>query len=322
MFCNGLPGSLLTLEVQIVFWNMIDLDKYSTTVQLVTLYKLGGMPPRLFDSLLRHFGSIERILRADSGTLMAVAGMSAEAANNIAIATEQLDLAEDYCTRLKERDITITTRFDEIYPPLLFELNDPPPLLYVRGKLPALENKSVAIVGTSKAGNKGIELAARLARELVAKEVRLIASLHTGIAAAAHLASANAEVSSFAVLNGGLDNLDLAEEMPVAIDIAQRGGIVSEFPPEAETDPDNYQAANRLIAGMAQAVVVIEVYHDSEATLDLIKCCSEIGKLTFLMVDPKIGALADEESLKAAATHGAIPMVGWDKVEDIVNSLV
>ena len=69
-------------------------------------------------------------------------------------------------------------------------------------------------------------------------------------------------------------------------------------------------------------MVVTELYKDSIETLDLLKCCSQIGKLAFILIDPRHGALTDQDGFEQAVTYGAIPMVGLDKVDDIIQSLV
>lgn len=300
-----------------------NVNEYSATVQLLALCRFGGVGPRLFEALLQRYGSIQRILTADSGSLMAISGMTTRVANDISRSHKHLDEAGDYQAALNRRDILVISQLDDSYPSLLMELNDPPPLLYVRGKLPGRDRKTVAVVGTSNATNAGIQLTVALGKAFAQAGVQVISSLRRGIAAAAHLGSrAGNGGGSFSVLGSGFDHIDPPEHAPVAIDIAQDGGVISEYPPEREPDADAYTASNRLVVGLAQAVVVTEVYSDSACTLDLLKFCSEIGKLLFLMVDPEPGALADEGSLDKAVRYGAIPIVGWERIDDIIRSLV
>ena len=220
------------------------------------------------------------------------------------------------------RDIALLTRFDEAYGHLLSELNDPPALLYVRGSGIDPSHRSIAVAGTSSASIEGIELTSHLVKELVKREVQIVSSLRGGIAAAAHLAARGAGGRSFAVIDSGIDKVDQREGIPLAIDIVQSGGVISEYPPEVVAGPKSVAESNRLIVGLAQAVVVTEVYAASERTLDLLRACNDIGKLAFIMIDPRHGALADAESLAKAHDFGAIPIEGRDKVDDIVKSLV
>ena len=312
----------LTSDCNCVDYGMNSTTKYSSAVQVLALCKFAGVQPRLLQALLQHFGNLERIIRADSGKLMVIDGMTAEAANKITKSAKFLSEAQGYHEDLTGRDITVTTRFDNDYPDLLFELNDPPPLLYVRGRLPDKAKKSVALVGSSKATNEGIELTVKLTRSFAAAGVQVISSLDSGIGAAAHVGSKTAEGISFSVLESGIDQLDLTEAVPLAVDIVEHGGVISEYAPEEKFHEGNHVSANRLIVGLSQAVVVTQVYHDSKRTLDLLTCCGQIGKLAYVMIDPRHGALADEDSLSKAVSCGAIPMVGLDKVDDIIKSLV
>ncbi|MEA2030079.1 MAG: DNA-processing protein DprA, partial [candidate division Zixibacteria bacterium] len=116
--------------------------------------------------------------------------------------------------------------------------------------------------------------------------------------------------------------LDLSEQMPLAIDIAQNGGVISEYSPEEISRPDNLSNTNRLLSGLSHAVVFTELYSDSNQTLDLLSFCHDIGKLAFLMVDPQYGALSDETTLATASRQGLITIVGFDKIDNIIKALV
>lgn len=301
---------------------MTDALNATAAAKTISLTRFAGVQPRAFEALLRHFGNVDRILHADSGTLMAVGGMSTDLANRISSASKSLSEAQAYVDDLHSRDIRTISRFDDDYPSLLFELNDPPPLLYLRGQLPDTDQKTVAIVGADNATNNGIELTVKLASMFIEAGVQLVSSLNLGIDAAVHLGARRVNGNSYTVLETGFDHIFPEEHMSLAIDIAQHGGAITECPPECEYSPDRYIDANRLIVALAHAVVVTEVYRDSARMLDLLSCCSQIGKLLFLMVDPGPGALVDEDSLNKAVSFGAIPMVGWDKVNDMVNALV
>ncbi len=294
----------------------------NVTHTVLALNKFAGVGPRLFEALLHRYGSLERIVRADSGSLMTIEGMSAPDANRITKATGFLAEAAEYRTALADRDIQVETRFGDSYPERFFELNDPPPLLYVRGRMPDNGKKVLTVAGTQAATNEGIELTVHLAGACAAAGVQVVSTLKKGIGAAAHLGARAADGSSYAVIDSGFDQIDATEEIPLAIDIIQSGGILSEYPPEKHLERDSYQAANRLLAGLVQAVVITEVYKGSNRTWDLLSCCSQIGKMAFVLIDPRHGAHADKESLDRAVSCGAILMVGLDKIDDIIKSLV
>lgn len=294
----------------------------TATAWMLALTRYAGVKPRLMDVLLRRFGDPEMICRVGTAALESIEGLSPETATAIAACVENTAAAEEYLVQLSNRGIEVRSCLEPTYPSSLFELNDPPSLLYFRGQLPDRSARTVALCGTGAPGQEGIELTTRLARMMASAGVQVVSGLDGGISAAAHLGTRAAEGSSFAISSFGFDDAALAEQMPVAIDVVQAGGVIGELAPDDSAGEEPFRAANRIVAAMAQAVVVTEFYTESAHTLDLLDCCRQIGKLTFIMIDDRWGALADETSLARAVEGGAIPMVGWDKVHDIIKSLV
>jgi len=289
---------------------------------LLALSRFAGIGPRQIGALLQRYGQPANVLQADRASLSAIEGMTDVLAERIKDSDRYLNEAAEFRDQLARRDIKLHTRLEDSYPRRLFELNDPPPLLYGRGRMPDIAKKSVAIVGAERATNQGIELTVALARQSAEAGVEVISSLRRGIAAAAHVGAKAGGGASFAVISGGFDHIDPTDQMPLAIDVATTGGVISEQSPEVKPAGDAYRASNRLLVGLAQAVVVTELYRDSATTLDLLSFCNETGKLTFVLIDPRHGALTDEVSLSEAVKCGAITMVGLDKIGDIIVALV
>ena len=301
---------------------MIDISQYSDAVRLLALTHFCGVTPRMYDALLRRFGTVEALFGLDRSLLLSIDGLTAGQADLLEQAEKKLEPAALLAQQLSDRDIRLLTQFEPEYGHLLTELNDPPPLLYVRGRFLAPEVKSVAVVGSSRPGSDGIALTSELVRELIERGVQVVSTLRGGIDSAVHLTAAANNGRSFAVLDCGVDKVEPKEGMPVAIDIVRDGGVISEYHPDMSGKDVPVNEANRLVIGMAQAVIVTEMYSDSSQTLDLVQACREIGKLLFFMINPDIGALADEASLSRAIECGAIPIDGLDKIDDIVRSLV
>ena len=293
-----------------------------TIISVLALCHFSAVQPRLLEVLITHFGYIDRILKADAGSLMSIPGMTADIANGVADASSRIAEAKEYLAKLHQDDIKVVSRFDDTYPQRLFELNDPPALVYYRGVLPDDSGKVAALAGAEKASNEGIELTVEMGRQLAGAGVQVVTSLNPGIDSAAHIGAKAGAGKSFSVLQSGLDKLHPEDNHPLAIDIIVGGGLLSEYPPQQEYQRDNYRSSNRIIAALSQAVVVTELYKDSNKALDLLKCCSQIGKLAFILIDPRHGALTDKEGFDQAVTYGAIPMVGLNKVDDIIQSLV
>ncbi|MBI5266135.1 MAG: DNA-processing protein DprA, partial [candidate division Zixibacteria bacterium] len=274
------------------------------------------------DALLRHFGRIEAIFEADRTSLAAIEGLAPAVIQSILSSHNRLEESQTYVESLRERDILITSRFDAGYPHQLFELNDPPVMLFCRGHLPIADKKTIAFMGADAATAEGIEMTSRLARLFAKAEVQVVSALSGGISAAAHLAAKSVGFPSFAVVDAGFDSIVGTVEMALAIDIASTGGLVAEYVPDAPPAKDALAQSNRLMVGLANAVIFTELYADSARAQDMLEFCNQNGKLTFFFVDPALGALADERSLQRAVENGAILITGYDMIPDIIRSLV
>lgn len=167
--------------------------------------------------------------------------------------------AERECGRARELGVRIVGRDEAAYPALLRETYDPPPILWVRGRLEEGEGASaVAVVGSRAAPAEGLTLARELSRDLAAAGVTVVSGLARGIDTAAHLGALDARGRTVAVLGSGLDCLYPPENRRLAEDVADRGALVSEFPLGTSPYPGNFPRRNRVIAGWVRAVVVVE----------------------------------------------------------------
>jgi DNA processing protein len=167
--------------------------------------------------------------------------------------------AEDERGRCAQAGIAVIGRDDAAYPGHLRQVYDPPPVLYVRGSMRPDEGpKSVAIVGSRAATPHGRALARSMARELAGAGATVVSGLARGIDAAAHRGALDAGGRTVAVLGSGLDHVYPPENAPLAVAIAERGAVVSEFPLGTVPYPGHFPRRNRIIAGWSQAVVVVE----------------------------------------------------------------
>jgi DNA processing protein len=153
------------------------------------------------------------------------------------------------------------------YPRLLAEISGRPSILYVRGTLLPVDDASVAIVGTRRATPYGRQAAELVARELAEAGVTVISGLARGVDGVAHLAALEAGGRTIAVLGSGADVIYPSEHRKLAERIVEAGAIVTEQPPGAKPDAPNFPARNRIISGMALAVVVIEAAMRSGALI-------------------------------------------------------
>lgn len=142
------------------------------------------------------------------------------------------------------------------YPTQLAETADPPPLFWARGDLSLLARPQLAIVGARNASSLGARMARRLAGELGEAGYVITSGLARGIDRAAHLAALDS--GTIAVLGGGVDVIYPTENADIAEEIGQKGLCLSEQPMGLQPLARHFPARNRIISGLARAVIVIE----------------------------------------------------------------
>ncbi len=146
---------------------------------------------------------------------------------------------------------------DERYPDILTEINDPPPLLYVKGKAEILKNFSIAIVGSRRATSYGKMVAKQLARDLAMLAITIISGLAYGIDSAAHSGALNVG-NTVAVLGNGIDIVYPSSNKRLFDEIVKNGCLVSEFPFGTRPQKWTFPKRNRIIVGLSRGVVVVE----------------------------------------------------------------
>lgn len=147
---------------------------------------------------------------------------------------------------------------DELYPPLLREIADPPLVLCAIGDISLLQLEQIAIVGSRKATPLGLETTRHIAAQLAAQGVVITSGLAIGIDTAAHLGAISVEGHTVAVLANGLANIYPLSNRLLAEKIANCGLLISEQPPWVQPKPYLFPLRNRLISGLSLGVLVVQ----------------------------------------------------------------
>lgn len=244
----------------------------------LALRMAAGVGTRKAGRLVEIFRTPQAIFRASKAELEE-AGLSAAVAQSVASgsAFNEAVLQHEKVTELGVVLVPIT---DAAYPSRLREIFDPPPLLYARGRLELLGHLMLAVVGTRRPTNYGVQVAARLSKDLSVAGLTISSGMARGIDTAAHRAVLEAGGDTIAVLGCGVDEVYPSENRKLAESLYEKGLVISEFPMGAPPFPQNFPVRNRIISGMSAGVLVVEGGEYSGSTITA-KLASEQNREMF-----------------------------------------
>ena len=164
---------------------------------------------------------------------------------------------------LEQKNNSVLTFNDAVYPSLLKEIADPPPLLFIKGNPAILSHQQIAIVGSRNPSKLGIETATAFAHTLSLNGFVITSGLALGIDAASHQGALSANGYTIAVAGTGLDRVYPARHLDLATQIVNTGAMVSEFPPGTLAKANHFPRRNRIISGLSQGLLVVEAARES-----------------------------------------------------------
>jgi len=216
-------------------------------------------------TLMDAFGDVQTAWRAGEDQLLA-SGLSPRIVENLIQMRADLDL-ELVWERLQAQGIRVMTWEDPDYPRRLMEIDQPPPVLYALGDLVDADTWSIAVVGSRRITSYGRQVTEDIAASLARNGITVVSGLARGVDAVAHQAALRAGGRTLAVLGSGVDRIYPPEHRQLAEQIVSQGAILSDYPPGTPPDASNFPPRNRIIAGLAQATVVVEAGERSGALI-------------------------------------------------------
>jgi DNA processing protein len=229
------------------------------------LHLVEGIGPILTKRLVEHFGGIAAVLAAPPHRLEAVEGIGRERAERIARADPQA--AEQEIDRAAAQGVRIIGYADADYPAALRNIADPPPCLYVRGRIEPEDAVALGIVGARHCTVYGAEQAERFAALAAQAGMTVVSGMALGIDTAAHRGALQAQGRTIAVLGCGMCHLYPPRSGELAEQIAASGALLSDFPMETPPVEHNFPRRNRIIAGLSLGVLVVEASQRSGALI-------------------------------------------------------
>ena len=231
-------------------------DKSLYRVALTQIKGVGVMHAR---NLMEVVGDEEAIFREEARKLESIPRITRRLIQEIRD-PEVLRRAEKELEFVTKNNLRLLFYTDEDYPRRLTTCVDAPILLYVKGKVDFNREKVIAIVGTRNETRYGQDFCRTFVRDLAARlpGIQIVSGLAYGIDIHAHRAALQNGLSTVGVLGHGLDRIYPSMHRATAIEMLQQGALLTEFPSGTNPDRHNFVKRNRIVAGMTDAVIVVE----------------------------------------------------------------
>ncbi|WP_316800707.1 DNA-processing protein DprA [Pedobacter frigidisoli] len=228
-----------------------------STLHKIALTFIKFIGPVSAKSLLAYCGSAEQVFSASRKQLLQIPGIGERTVDAI-LNTDALKRAEKELAFVEKHGIEVLFYTDPNYPQRLKNCSDAPVLLYFKGTVNFNHPRIVSIVGTRNATEYGKMLCKQLCEVLTPYNVLIISGLAYGIDVATHKECLRNQISTVGVLGHGLDRLYPQVHRSVSQKMVLNGGLLSEFPTQTNPDRQNFPKRNRIIAGIADATIVVE----------------------------------------------------------------
>ncbi len=231
----------------------------------VAFNHIPGLGRVKFSLLEKYFGNIEKAWKATSSDIKS-SGLDPKTVSTIVTHRDTISPDLEY-EKLQKLNIKAFTWHDSEYPERLKEIDDRPPVIYIKGNLIAEDAWSIAVVGTRRATVYGRQVTDEIVTDLSRRKITIISGLARGIDTVAHKAALEAGGRTIAIFGCGLDLVYPADNLNLARRIIEQGALVSEYPLGTQPRADNFPRRNRIMSGMSLGVLVIEAGEQSGALI-------------------------------------------------------
>jgi DNA processing protein len=226
------------------------------------LSNISGIGAVKIDQLLQNYHCAEEIYRSDKKELI-IKSCLKEKEIEALISSKDKDKISSSYEKLEQKGIQFIPKMDIRYPSRLKHIYGAPFALYVKGKLPGEEEKTLAMVGARECSIYGKEISKYLAGAIAKEGIAIISGLARGIDSYAHLGALNGGGSTYGILGCGIDICYPKENLPLYIDMQKEGGVISEYAPGLQPLACNFPMRNRIISGLSDGILVIEAREKS-----------------------------------------------------------
>jgi len=282
----------------------------------LALHCIPGIGSVTIRQLIAYCGSAEAVWHRRKKQLLSIPGVGPATYTLLNHKKEAFDRAEQIVRKSSGDGSKIIFHSDEEFPSRLRHICDAPSLLFMKGKGNLNPDRTLAIVGTRQATGYGLDQTHQLLTGLANYDPQIISGLAYGIDIRAHRTALNQSLSTVAVLAGGLDYIYPADHEIIARRMTEKGALLSEHPPGTMPEAHRFPARNRIIAGMADGVLVTEA-RDKGGALITARLANDYNREVFALPG----------SVNAASSAGCHLLIKRNQAhlitscEDIINIL-
>lgn len=225
----------------------------------IAISLIPGIGPLTARNLIAYVGSVEGVFQEKEKNLMKIPGIGEVNAQRV-VRQDVLEQARREVEFIQKNRIRTFFYLDNDYPTRLKNCSDSPIILYFKGNADLNQQRIISVVGTRNATNYGKEICDELIRNLSERNypVVVISGLAYGIDVQAHKACLKYDIPTIAVFAHGLDKIYPSLHAPIAARMIENGGLITDFVSGINIDRQNFLRRNRIIAGLADATVVVE----------------------------------------------------------------
>jgi DNA processing protein len=228
----------------------------------VALTLLEGIGHGYAKSLLAYCGSARTVFETNKATLLKIPGIGEYAAGSVMNNKQALKEAEKELRFISENQVVPLFYTDPAYPQRLKYCNDSPILLYYKGNADLNATKIISIVGTRLPTHYGIEQTEKFINELRGSGILVVSGLAYGIDILSHKKALENDLDTIGVVAHGHDQFYPKLHEPIARKMYKQGGILTDFKSGTNPDAVNFPKRNRIVAGMCDALIVMESKRD------------------------------------------------------------
>lgn len=256
-------------------------------LSLLALHFISGLGDRLIKQVVSYSGSAENVFKIPKGKLMGIPGIGEVTAKAI-IQGKPFAKAEQELRKAEKESVALIFYTDRNYPSRLKSIDDAPSILYTKGNIDFENPKAVAIVGTRQATAYGKERVEEIVRDLMPHNPLIVSGLAYGIDIHAHKQAVRHTVPTIGIMGSGMDVIYPAAHKDTAKKMLEHGGLVTENAFGTKPDAHNFPERNRIIAGLCDALIVVEAAERGGALItaeiansynkDVFACPGSIGE--------------------------------------------